>query len=510
MKQQIKFFISYRRSVKIDHQLALFLCNGLQQKGHNVFIDVNMKIGTDWVSEIRKRVDWCDFLVVLISAESIRSEMVQGEVRLAHQKRKRDGTPQILPVRVQYKGPLDYELDSYLGRLQYAEWEKTDDSEKLIKILCNIAVGDLEQNGLLESRYDDLTQVTPSEEVQIKYHRPEPVVDPRVLRAPGGTIKFSDPLYIKRPADDMVEGAAINVGETLVIRAPRQTGKSSLMLRYLAACKKIGKFVVYLDFQSFSDSELEDYSTLLTEIATFLLRNLQIDASLEEPITTQRYLTYFIEDTVLKVVKAPLTLALDEVDRILGRPYQADFFSMLRLWHNRRAEPFSAWEEVDLGLVISTEPYLLIDSIDRSPFNVVPPIRLEPFPFKSMDEINMLYGAPLKESELEDLYDLLGGQPYLTRLAFYLMVGPAQISFDTMINRAERSDGPFSDHLKRILMLLDQQPGLLAAMQQLIFYGTVPDKDTYFRLHGIGLTRMEGDRVVPMNMLYARFFKEEL
>ena len=78
-------------------------------------------------------------------------------------------------------------------------------------------------------------------------------------------------------------------------------------------------------------------------------------------------------------MKAPLTLAFDEVDRVLGRSYQSDFFSMLRLWHNRRAEPLSAWEDVDLALVIATEPYLLIDSKDRSPFNVATPIEPQAF-----------------------------------------------------------------------------------------------------------------------------------
>ena len=49
--------------------------------------------------------------------------MVLGEVRMAHRERRQDGRPHILPIRVRYDGPLDYELDSYLARVQYVRWQ---------------------------------------------------------------------------------------------------------------------------------------------------------------------------------------------------------------------------------------------------------------------------------------------------------------------------------------------------------------------------------------------------
>ena len=87
-----RFFISYRRSAGDDRALAAFLKSGLEEAGHEVFIDVGMPVGTDWAKEIEQRITWCDHLVVLLSEQSIDSEMVQGEVRMAHQA-KRDGRP---------------------------------------------------------------------------------------------------------------------------------------------------------------------------------------------------------------------------------------------------------------------------------------------------------------------------------------------------------------------------------------------------------------------------------
>jgi len=111
-----RFFLSYRRNAKEDAGLAQLLYQELRKAGHDVFIDVQMTIGTDWARRIEERIDWCEFLVVMLSAESINSEMVQEEVRLAHQRRKRNGTPFILPIRVRYDGPLGYALGAYIER----------------------------------------------------------------------------------------------------------------------------------------------------------------------------------------------------------------------------------------------------------------------------------------------------------------------------------------------------------------------------------------------------------
>jgi hypothetical protein len=128
-----KLFISYKRRAPSDEKLAHAIRNGFGAMGHEVFIDVGTKIGTDWVAEIERRIDWCDFLIVLLSELAVESEMVQAEVRLAHQRRRHDGRPAILPVRVNYKGALGYELDAYLGRIQYIIWSNDGDTARVFE-----------------------------------------------------------------------------------------------------------------------------------------------------------------------------------------------------------------------------------------------------------------------------------------------------------------------------------------------------------------------------------------
>ena len=100
-----RLFISYRHCDP-DRAVAEFLRQSLQKQGHNVFVDTTgIKGGADWVEEIHKHIEWCDFLIVLLSEESMNSEMVQGEIRLAHRRRKREKAqgktqvgPGIIPI----------------------------------------------------------------------------------------------------------------------------------------------------------------------------------------------------------------------------------------------------------------------------------------------------------------------------------------------------------------------------------------------------------------------------
>jgi len=78
-----RVFISYRH-VKPDEDLAMFLENFLHNRGHEVFIDRRMLVGTKWVDEIERQIRAGEFFVVLLSAESILSELVRQEVKLAY------------------------------------------------------------------------------------------------------------------------------------------------------------------------------------------------------------------------------------------------------------------------------------------------------------------------------------------------------------------------------------------------------------------------------------------
>src|SRR5262249_39212723 len=123
-------------------------------------------------------------------------------------------------------------------------------------------------------------------------------------------------------------------------------------------CQRAGKKTALVDLSVFGQAELVDYPTFLMAIISELLDKLGLDLIPHPEVRTQPGITRFMQRAVLQAVTDPLVLAFDEVDRVLGQPYQTDFFSMLRHWHERRTDiPVTAWARTELALVISTETY---------------------------------------------------------------------------------------------------------------------------------------------------------
>ena len=122
-----KLFISYAHGDP-DQTLAQALSDGLRRAGHEVFIDTAISLGADWGSMITEKVMASDFLVLLLSARSVHSEMVREEARIAHSRHKAEGVPRFLAVRIAYSGPLGYALGAWVNPYRWATWEAPGDT----------------------------------------------------------------------------------------------------------------------------------------------------------------------------------------------------------------------------------------------------------------------------------------------------------------------------------------------------------------------------------------------
>jgi hypothetical protein len=278
-------------------------------------------------------------------------------------------------------------------------------------------------------------------------------------------------------------------------------------VRYLTACKENGKTDAYIDFQFLDEDDFATRQSLTEAVASRILDELHLGSREDETLPSRDF-TGFMERRVLGAISGEVAIVFDEVDRIFGRPYQRDFFAMLRGWHNRRASHPNPWEKLSLALVISTEPYLLIDTALQSPFNVGTSLRLEPLSRDQLDLLNEMHDSVIDAGALDDLYKLIGGQPYLSRLAFYRLNTGPRLTYSELDKAASDPEGPFDEHLRSLLLRLQERPGLLDAIRQAIRYGTTPNDDTYHRLYRAGLIRREGNRAAPTNLLYARFFRD--
>src|SRR4029453_749006 len=130
-----RVFLSYKRHVEPDQTLAQQMVAGLSQAGHAVFIDQRLTGGQAWAGEIEAQVRQSDYLIVFLTADSSRSEMVRGEIEIARHHAAVNSRPRILPVRVAFDGSLPYPLNAYLDSIQYASWSKPDDTPRLLQEL---------------------------------------------------------------------------------------------------------------------------------------------------------------------------------------------------------------------------------------------------------------------------------------------------------------------------------------------------------------------------------------
>lgn len=501
-------FISYKRNVAPDEPLALRLRDALEQAGLRTFIDQRIAVGLDWASEIRRQIEQSDYVLVLLSPASVHSEMVVEEVACAVAQYQRDGKARLLPVRVAFDDPLPYQLSLLLDKLQYAVWRSDGDDARLLQ---QIRQGMSAQPAEREAAA--VLAAPPADTAGAR-----PYADPRFLETlhePGGAVRADSQFYIGREEDEQLRRElAKSHGTTTTIRAARQTGKSSLLINAVAQAKQRGSKVVYIDLQPIDENNLASLDAFLRYFATTLVAKLRLDqaevdkawrGSLGSPDKT----TYLLEDYVLPSVQTDIVLALDEADRLLRTPYHDNFFGLLRFWHNSRALD-ELWDRLNIVMVISTEPHLLIADVTQSPFNVGQKIRLQDFSAEQVAELNRRYRSPCDTAQAADLADYLHGHPYLTHKAIYHLVTD-KMAWPDLRRHAPGEQSPFGDHLRRYLWLLRDQPQLRDALRAVLRRGECPDEVSFYRMLQAGLIQgVARTSCTARCKLYQEFFADKL
>jgi len=342
-----KIFICYKRAAKEDRALAEYLSHRLATEGHNVFIDSSMRVGVDWLKNIDEHIKFSDYLIVLVSKASADSEMVQAEVLRAYEFRNRNGRPKTLPVRMNYDGLLPYTISAFLGQYQQAIWSNEHDNERVAEEISNVIRGQAQPKISFQAgtpppaAFSEDGRPLRSDAEKTP---PLPEFDPRPLdelEEPGGTLKLGDRFYIERDSDARLRRAIIKKGETVTIRASRQTGKSSLLARGIHHAFHMAN-IAYIDLQSVEHEALTSADQFLKYFASTITRKLRMDEHIvgkiwQEKLGPQDKLVKVMEDYILPTSDKQIVLAIDEADRLLAVPFHSDFFALLRSWHNNRA-----------------------------------------------------------------------------------------------------------------------------------------------------------------------------
>ena len=228
--------------------------------------------------------------------------------------------------------------------------------------------------------------------------------------------------------------------------------------------------------------------------------------------------TDYFENYILTEIESSIVIALDEVDIVFNHPEIAtDFLGLLRAWYEKaKYGDISSriWQKLRLIVVHSTEVYIPLN-INQSPFNVGLSIELSEFNPQQVQDLACRYGSKC-EKQLEDggiisLMSLVGGNPYLIRLALY-HIQHRNITLTEILETASTEQGIFSDHLRRQLWHLQQYSNLATLYKQVVMSLNPLEFESVqaFRLQSLGLAKIKNNQVIPSFDLYRQYFKHRL
>jgi hypothetical protein len=401
--------------------------------------------------------------------------MLAYELQIAYEyTQKQGGRPRILPVRVRFDDPLPESIGAILEGTQYACWHARQDTDAVA-------------SGIITALH------TP----------PKKFARPIQLEAVGGALSLASKFYIVRPTDQDFHVALNRSDSIILVKGARQMGKTSLMARGLRESRGAGAKVVLTDFQKLNADHMQTAEILLTTLLDSLAEQLDLDINFEQIWNRRKgpstNFERILRREVLPKVSSRLVWGMDEVDRLFSCKFGSEIFGLFRSWHNERSlDPEGPWQKLTLVIAYATEAHLFITDVNQSPFNVGTRLVLADFTLGEVRELNERYGSPLKTAEeIQQFFRLLGGQPYLTQRGLHEIVAH-QLDLHSFLTLATKDEGPFGDHLRRILVSLAQDPQLTEVVRSVLERRHFSTTDAFYRLRSSGIVSGESAREMTL------------
>jgi transcriptional regulator with XRE-family HTH domain len=531
-KVRAKVLISQRSPNK---NLAEQLQQALSGAGHHVFLTGENVPLEDYLKH-------SDYLLLLLSQATAASEMVIEEVQRAWELHNiTPQKPAILPLCVDFPlyghssavPLLSFDLLRLLQGIQPWQWRCAEDTSTLVSELLSLitegrtslnpnhkfaiqwnAITSHERREAPGTRHEEDSALSPLSFGPLLLNQPLPVAAPEL---PGGQVDLASRFYIERsPIESRCYETITQPGALIRIKAPRQMGKTSLMGRILHHAENQGSKTVALSFQLANKRVFSNSDTFLQWFCASvgqelgMLEQLGKCWQLAEIIGSNQCCKAYFDQYLLPELSTSLTLGLDEVDRVFESPEIADdFFGLLRALHEE-AKRRDIWKKFRLVVVHSTEVYIPLD-INKSPFNVGLPIELPEFTSEQVQELARRHGLVWNATEVEQLMALVGGHPYLVRVAMYA-IARQDVTLGQLVQEAPTEMGIFSDHLRRHLWNLEKYPELMEAMREVVTAseGVRLRSEQAFKLNSMGLVKLEGNNCSPRCYLYYQYLCDRL
>lgn len=481
------------------------LYNQLQASGQTVsMVGQDIRQHKNWFQQFTQALKQWDCYVLLLSPQAALSEMLTEEVRQVREHYNAYHRPKILPIQIGQAISIQSDLCDYLVGLKIVELRSPPDLPAIVKAI---------QKQLTSPEINELSVDEDSSEPIL------PNTPPLESELPVGQVRLDSPFYVERPPiEAQCYQEIVHPGALIRVKAPRQMGKTSLMARILHHAREQGYRTAHLSFQLATSQVLSNIDKLMQWFCLSVGQGLHLPNQLADywdDIFDGNYnSTVYFESYLLAETASPLVIGLDEVDRVFTYPEIAnDFFGLLRAWYEKAKygdRDSITWEKLRLIVIHSTEVYIPMN-LNQSPFNVGLSVELPEFTQPQVQDLAQRYQLHWTSTQIEKLMQLVGGHPYLVRIAMYHVTHQA-ITLDQLLEQSTSELGIYSDHLRRHLWNLSQHPELAIAFRDVVRANTpVPLKPILaFKLHSMGLVAIAGNYVEPRCDLYRQYFCNRL
>ncbi|MBD2463592.1 AAA-like domain-containing protein [Oscillatoria sp. FACHB-1407] len=417
------------------------------------------------------------------------------------------GASQILQPDINWQTAKTGEQGIFAPGISLSTWRRflrgQPVSTEVFKVFCQVLTVDWQE--VIEEQVISVSAGASTDAIAPERTTPE---------FPSGPVPLDSPFYIERPPNEALACEEVgNPGSVIRIQAPHKMGKSSLILRIAAHAEQMGFRIIQIDFRQVDVATFATLDSLLRWFCANVARQLQLKPGLDEywdaDMGSKICCTLYFQSYLLEPLQTPLLLVLNEINKVFEYPQIAEeFLPLLRSWHEE-AKYNSTFQKLRLIVAHSTEVYIPLH-IEQSPFNVGLPLKLQLFNLNQVHDLAQRHGLEWNETNSVALMEMVGGHPYLLRLAFYYLAHQT-MTLEQLLQTAPTLSGIYANYLRDRTLLLQQHPELLTAFQQIIKTneGVHLAQPLTYKLNSMGLVTLQGNHVVPTCNLYRLYFSEQ-
>lgn len=508
-------FISYSNK---DAEIAESFYEGLKAANCQPFLSrKDIKIGDEWVTKIEDAITSFNYFIVLLSENSVKSDMVKEEIRRAKKRydsQKKDQKLGIIPVRlnIPQNVSLDYDIDGYLNIFQQGFWANKEATNSLLAEIIEL-IHAQKDNSINEDEDEKAELNSQDENTPTTGSAP---VEP--IRLPGGPLEPNSKLYIQNWIDKSKKISVILEDNALLrIKAPQQYGKSSLLFQIINFAEINKHTVITINFNSLDQETVDNLNTLLKFICRKMCRSLGLLKNEENELFSSIWTDQqgpkencdeFIE-ALLRRANCKIVLALDAVDRIFDKDSITEgFFSLIRAWSEKKSD--KNFKNFKIAMSYSTDATNVIKNAKQSPFNVGSEFKLSLFSFDNLKYLQKCHGLNLNKENADYLYSLLGGHPYLIMQSLYYLSNPEN-NINYMKDNAVNQNSPFEEHLNSIYWKIKSDQNIYEAVKIILHNkNTHIAVDIWGLLSQIGLVKGSYQEMKITSSIYEQFLADRI